>query len=69
MRVRWKSFLTEPFCVSNSVRQGGILSPFLFAVYLDVLLYSRIDVIGEAVLLVLLVMQMVWCYWLHVHQL
>ena len=36
MRVRWKSFLSEPFCVSNSVRQGGVLSPFLFAVYLVV---------------------------------
>ena len=36
--MRWKSFLSEPFCVSNSVRQGGVLSPFLFAVYLDVLL-------------------------------
>ena len=38
MRVRWKSFLSEPFCVSNGVRQGSVLSPFLFAVYLDGLL-------------------------------
>ena len=35
MRVRWKSFLSEPFCVSNGVRQGSVFSPFLFAVYLD----------------------------------
>ena len=28
MRVRWKSFLSEPFCVSNGVRQGSVLSPF-----------------------------------------
>ena len=27
MRVRWKS-LSEPFCVSNGVRQGSVLSPF-----------------------------------------
>ena len=38
MRVRWKSFLSEPFCVSNGVRLGSVLSPFLFAVYLDGLL-------------------------------
>ena len=27
--------LSEPFHVSNGVRQGGELSPYLFAVYLD----------------------------------
>ena len=37
MRVGWKSFLSEPFCVSNGVRQGSVFS-FLFAVYLDGLL-------------------------------
>ena len=36
MRVRWKLFLSEPFCVYNGVR--NVLSPFLFAVYLDGLL-------------------------------
>ena len=38
MRVHWKSFLSEPFCVSNSVRHASVLLPFLYAVYLDGLL-------------------------------
>ena len=38
MKVCWGSCLSEPFCVSNSVRQGGVLSPVLFTVYLDGLL-------------------------------
>ena len=33
--IRWGSMLSEPFSVSNGVRQGGILSPFLFNVYMD----------------------------------
>ena len=35
MRVRWGSRLSEPFGVANGVRQGGILSPHLFNVYMD----------------------------------
>ena len=35
MRVRWGSQLSQSFGVSNGVRQGGILSPYLFAVYID----------------------------------
>ena len=27
--------LSEPLHVTNQVRQGGVLSPYLFAVYLD----------------------------------
>ena len=34
-RVRWESALSEVICLKNSIRQGGILSPFLFAVYVD----------------------------------
>ena len=38
MQVCWGDCFSEPFCVSNGVRQGSVLSPVLFAVYLDGLL-------------------------------
>ena len=38
LQVRWQSTLSEPFGVSNGVRQGGVLSLILFTVYIDDLL-------------------------------
>jgi len=35
MKIKWGKHLSEPFHVTNGVRQGGVLSPYLFAVYLD----------------------------------
>ena len=49
LNVRWNATLSELFGVTNGVRQGGILSPILFGVYMDELLNrinrSGIDVI------------------------
>ena len=50
MRVRWNSFMSDSFSVSNGVRLGSMLSPVLFAVYLDGLL-SELEGSG------------VGCYW------
>ena len=35
MQVKWGTNFSSPFTVTNGVRQGGVLSPYLFAVYLD----------------------------------
>ena len=35
MKVKWGNCLSSPFSVSNSVRQGGVLSSYLFALYID----------------------------------
>ena len=33
--VRWGSCFSSPFTVTNGVRQGSVLSPYLFCVYVD----------------------------------
>ena len=38
LRVIWGSVMSESFTVMNGVKQGGVLSPVLFAVYTDGLL-------------------------------
>ena len=35
MYVRWNNVISSGFGVSNGVCQGGILSPYLFCVYID----------------------------------
>ena len=35
MYVRWNNVISSGVGVSNGVRQGGILSPYLFCVYMD----------------------------------
>ena len=35
MYVRWSGILSHGFHVANGVRQGGIMSPYLFNIYMD----------------------------------
>ncbi len=38
VKTVWKGHLSRGFGTSNGIRQGGIISPILFCVYMDVLL-------------------------------
>ena len=38
LRVKWGYAVSNCFTVRNGVKQGGVLSPFLFAIYTDSLL-------------------------------
>ena len=46
MRIRWNNAVTDYFTISNGVKQGGVLSPILFSLYLDQLI-SRLSHIGS----------------------
>ncbi len=35
MRVRWGDATSEYFSASNSIKQGSVLSPILFSIYID----------------------------------
>jgi retron-type reverse transcriptase len=46
INVRWKKILTDSFLMRNGIRQGSILSPYLFSVYMcdvsDVIMKSGV---------------------------
>ena len=33
--VKWGGIVSYAFCIANRVRQGGVLSPVLFTIYMD----------------------------------
>ena len=37
-RVSWNNWFSKYFSVSNGVKQGGVISPILFSIYIDKLL-------------------------------
>ena len=43
MRIKWNSALSGTFNTSNRVKQGSVLSPLLFTIYLDQLILSLKD--------------------------
>lgn len=45
MQIRWCSQVSDSFGISNGVKQGGIFSPILFCMYMDVLL-ERLQSLG-----------------------
>ena len=40
LRVRWGSSVSRTFIAKNGVKQGGVLSPRLFAIYMDALVFQ-----------------------------
>ena len=45
MHVKWKDSLSDHFSIGNGVRQGAVLSPLLFTLYID-MLFIRLQDLG-----------------------
>ena len=72
MRIRWNNAVTDYLTISNGVKQGGVLSPILFSLYLDQLI-SRLRHIGmgchmNGLFTGVFIMLMTLRYWHHQEQ-
>ena len=43
MRVKWKDSLSDNFSIGNGVRQGAVLSPVVFTLYINMLFIREQD--------------------------
>ena len=41
MRIKWNQTFSDPFSVSNGVRQSGVLTPIFFTIYIDLLVQLK----------------------------
>ena len=39
LQVRWSLLVPDRFSIANGVKQGGVLSPILFSIYMDKLIF------------------------------
>lgn len=46
LKTHWRGFVSDEFRTSNGIRQGGVISPVLFCIYIDELL-TRLERHGE----------------------
>ena len=64
--IKWGNSGSSKFSVTNGVKQGGVLSPLLFTIYIDMLFSSCLSVASVVMwvqlLLEHLVMQMILFY-------
>ena len=51
LRVKWGSVMSESFTVMNGVKQGGVLSPVLFAVELGVTWVDTMPVLSPMLMI------------------
>jgi len=59
--VKWGSVYSAFFALSCGIRQGGVLSPYLFAVYIDSVVQLELAVTLDLLVLLLFSMQMIFC--------
>ena len=69
MCVRWGNTFSDSFPVSNGVRQGGVLSPIVFTIYIGDLCKLGVGCHWDSLFAgALCYMQMICFFWHLLHQ-